>query len=67
MASGAAVKVAGLFSQDELTREPIIAVVNRQAPPVYSSCVDVSYVFRLVHIRLSRRKRLRTGMVKLLS
>jgi heterodisulfide reductase subunit A len=39
MASGAAVKVAGLFSQDELTREPIIAVVNRQAPPVYSSCV----------------------------
>lgn len=39
MASGAAVKVAGLFSQDELTREPVIAVVNRQAPPVYSSCV----------------------------
>jgi heterodisulfide reductase subunit A len=39
MASGAAVKVAGLFSQDELTREPIIAVVNRQAPPAYSSCV----------------------------
>jgi heterodisulfide reductase subunit A2 len=39
MASGAAVKIAGLFSQDELTREPIIAVVNRQAPPVYSSCV----------------------------
>ena len=39
MASGAAVKVAGLFSQDELTREPIIAVVNRQAPPMYSSCV----------------------------
>ncbi len=39
MASGAAVKVAGLFSQDELTREPLIAVVNRQAPPVYSSCV----------------------------
>jgi heterodisulfide reductase subunit A2 len=39
MASGAAVKVAGLFSQDELTREPTIAVVNRQAPPAYSSCV----------------------------
>jgi len=39
MASGAAVKVAGLFSQDELTREPLIAVVNRQAAPVYSSCV----------------------------
>jgi len=39
MASGAAVKVAGLFSQDELTRDPLIAVVNRMAPPVYSSCV----------------------------
>jgi heterodisulfide reductase subunit A len=38
MASGAAAKVAGLFSQDELTREPLIAVVNRQAAPVYSSC-----------------------------
>jgi heterodisulfide reductase subunit A len=38
-ASGAAVKVAALFSNDQLTREPLIAVVNRQAPPVYSSCV----------------------------
>lgn len=38
-ASGAASKVAGLFSQDELTREPIIAHVNRSAPPVYSTCV----------------------------
>jgi heterodisulfide reductase subunit A len=39
MASGAAVKVACLFSQDELTRDPLIAIVNRMAPPVYSSCV----------------------------
>jgi heterodisulfide reductase subunit A len=39
MASGAAVKVAVLFSQDELTREPLIAFVNRQPAPVYSSCV----------------------------
>jgi heterodisulfide reductase subunit A len=39
MASGAAVKVAALFSQDELTREPLIAFVNRQPAPVYSSCV----------------------------
>lgn len=38
-ASGAAVKVVALFSNDELTREPLIAVVNRQAPPVYSNCV----------------------------
>lgn len=38
-ASGAAVKVAALFSQDELTRDPLVAFVNRTAPPVYSSCV----------------------------
>jgi heterodisulfide reductase subunit A len=37
-ASGAAVKVAALFSQNELTREPAIAVVNRSAPPLYSTC-----------------------------
>lgn len=38
-ASGAAVKVAGLFSQDELVREPVVAVVNRTAPPLFSTCV----------------------------
>jgi len=38
-ASGAAAKVAALFSQSELIREPVIAVVNRQAPPLYSTCV----------------------------
>ncbi|WP_321425109.1 CoB--CoM heterodisulfide reductase iron-sulfur subunit A family protein [uncultured Bacteroides sp.] len=39
MASGAAVKVAGLFSNNELVREPLIAVVNRCAPPQFSTCV----------------------------
>ncbi|MEI6680633.1 MAG: 4Fe-4S dicluster domain-containing protein, partial [Mariniphaga sp.] len=38
-ASGAAVKVAALFSNDELTRDPLVALVNRQAAPVYSACV----------------------------
>lgn len=38
-ASGAAAKVAALFSQDELTREPVVATVNRQPAPVYSTCV----------------------------
>ncbi|HOW70205.1 MAG TPA: CoB--CoM heterodisulfide reductase iron-sulfur subunit A family protein [Phycisphaerae bacterium] len=38
-ASAAAAKVAGLFSQSELSREPIIAVVNRSAPPLFSTCV----------------------------
>jgi heterodisulfide reductase subunit A len=40
MASGAAAKVAALFSKDEMTREPLIAFVNRQAPPQYSTCVE---------------------------
>ena len=38
-ASGAASKVCGLFAHDELTRDPLIAYVNRIAPPVYSTCV----------------------------
>src|SRR5512137_1749375 len=38
-ASGAAAKVLGLFANDELVREPLIAVVDRQAPPLYSTCV----------------------------
>lgn len=38
-ASGAAVKVAALFSNDELTRDPLIAYVNRCGPPTYSTCV----------------------------
>jgi heterodisulfide reductase subunit A len=39
MASGAASKILGLFSNNELTREPVIAVVNRTAPPMFSTCV----------------------------
>ncbi|MCU0822051.1 MAG: CoB--CoM heterodisulfide reductase iron-sulfur subunit A family protein [Spirochaetes bacterium] len=38
-ASGAASKVLALFSSDELTRDPVIAVVNRVAPPVFSTCI----------------------------
>lgn len=38
-ASGAAVKVVSLFSKSELTREPIIAAVNRTPAPVFSTCV----------------------------
>jgi heterodisulfide reductase subunit A len=38
-ASGAASKVAGLFSNDELSREPVVARVNRCAPPLFSTCI----------------------------
>ena len=41
-ASGAAVKVAALFSKDQLLREPVVAVVNRMPPPVFSTCVGCS-------------------------
>jgi len=37
-ASASASKAIGLFSSDVLTREPIVAVVNRQAPPNFTSC-----------------------------
>ena len=39
MASGAAAKVIGLFSNDELTREPVVAVVNRIPSHDVSTCV----------------------------
>ncbi len=38
-ASGAAVKAVALFANDELTREPLVAVVNRTTPPMFSTCV----------------------------
>jgi heterodisulfide reductase subunit A2 len=38
-ASGAAAKVAILFSQNELSREPVVAVVNRSPAPLFSTCV----------------------------
>lgn len=38
-ASGAAAKVIGLFSKDELTREPTVAVVNRIPSHDISTCV----------------------------
>ncbi len=37
-ASASAAKVCILFSQDELSRDPVIAIVNRSAPPLYSTC-----------------------------
>lgn len=38
-ASGAASKVIQLFSKPELMREPVVAVVNRCPPPLFSTCV----------------------------
>lgn len=37
-ASGSASKVMALFSGTELTREPVIAVVNRMPPPNFTTC-----------------------------
>lgn len=39
MASAAAAKVLGLFSNDELTREPVVATVNRIPSHEVSTCV----------------------------
>jgi heterodisulfide reductase subunit A len=38
-ASGAAAKVIGLFANDTLTREPVVATVNRTPPAVWSTCM----------------------------
>ncbi len=37
-ASASASKIIGLFSADELTREPVVAVVNRIPAPSYTTC-----------------------------
>ena len=38
-ASAVAAKVLGLFANSELQRDPVIARVNRCAPPLYSTCI----------------------------
>ena len=38
-ASAAASKVSGLFAATELQREPVVAKVNRTAPPLFSTCI----------------------------
>ncbi len=45
-ASGTAAKVMILFSQDELVREPMIAVINRLPAPVYTTCMGC---FKCIH------------------
>ena len=38
-ASAVAAKVLGLFANTELQRDPVVARVNRTAPPLYSTCI----------------------------
>jgi heterodisulfide reductase subunit A len=38
-ASAVAAKVLGLLSAKELQRDPVVARVNRAAPPLYSTCI----------------------------
>ena len=38
-ASAVAAKILALFSAQELQRDPVVAKVNRAAPPVYSTCI----------------------------
>ncbi|ODS34121.1 MAG: NAD(P)H-quinone oxidoreductase subunit I, chloroplastic [Candidatus Scalindua rubra] len=42
-AGGAASKVLALLSSDELEREPVVAKVDRQLPPVFSTCIGCFY------------------------
>ena len=38
-ASAVAAKVLGLFAATELSRDPVVAKVNRCAPPLFSTCI----------------------------
>jgi heterodisulfide reductase subunit A len=42
-AGAAASKVLALLSSDELEREPVVARVDRQLPPVFSTCIGCFY------------------------
>ena len=42
-AGAAASKVLALLSSDELEREPVVAKVDRQLPPVFSTCIGCFY------------------------
>jgi heterodisulfide reductase subunit A len=38
-ASAVAAKVLAMFSAEELSRDPVVAHVNRMPPPIYSTCI----------------------------
>jgi len=65
-ASAAAAKVAGLFSQDELSREPVVAVVNRTAPPVFSTCVGCFLCEQACPYKAIEREEIKTRDGKLI-
>ncbi|HOV99076.1 MAG TPA: CoB--CoM heterodisulfide reductase iron-sulfur subunit A family protein [Bacteroidota bacterium] len=65
-ASAAASKVSTLFSQKELTREPVVAVINRTAPPVYSTCVGCFMCQSACPFNAIEREEIRTRDGKLI-
>ena len=58
-ASGAASKVSALFSADELEREPVVAVVHRAPPPVYSLCFGCFFCERVCPYGAIEREEIR--------
>ncbi len=65
-ASGAAAKVVALFSNDELTRDPSVAVVNRTAPPQFSTCVGCFLCMNVCPYLAIEKEEIRTRDGKLI-
>jgi len=65
-ASGAASKVIALFSKEELSREPLVAVVNRCAPPEYSTCIGCFLCESACPYQAIEREEIRTRDGKLI-
>jgi heterodisulfide reductase subunit A len=58
-ASAAASKAGALLNADELEREPVVARVNRAAPPVYSTCFGCFFCERVCPYGAIEREEIR--------
>ncbi|GMO32878.1 MAG: CoB--CoM heterodisulfide reductase iron-sulfur subunit A family protein [Candidatus Azobacteroides pseudotrichonymphae] len=58
-ASAAAAKVLCLFFNNELIREPIVAKINRVAPPLYSTCMGCELCIKICPYQAIDKERIK--------